>query len=760
MHPTFTRGDNMALWSPESTITLYRVPWDISYSDVVDWNNTDRDTFFASLPSHMVETKSESAYMPLGMSIVIDMPYEQARKFNYCVVENPAQPVDGDSGYKLYYFITETTYPNPSATTLTCELDVWTTRITETQFNMGYVVRSSCAMANSPLVNATNYPQALNRYCSQGDGVATGDYYTTFYTDVYQIDESDENEFICIVSTVELLNDSDSQGLRTNDWGTVDNPKLQTAHGCQADGVYSGCSVYFLAENRFQGFLQIMSKYPWVSQCIVSMYSLPSSMVNMDKVSLGYIYDGTGTVRLYYPSIKGSQNYAWESGSLPRFGDASISIDRFKSSHRYNSVTNAYSKIDKLNTYPYSVIEMTDGLSGQSVFLKPELLGSSEVPLVYMACSIKPFLEFVVFPEFYNNYDGREFTFTYTRGDDQITKTVPYGEVLNCAIWLDNFPSWSIVNNAYLAYMAGTAHTRQYQYDNAQWTLQRSNLSANNTYDNAMLSATSTYQNAMIEKNRAQQEFNAEIYQMQLQNKADILNYLPGQVMTTIGYAGTGLLAGGTMGAVGGAAGIAYGIYQGAANIDAMNGQLIQANAQNDASQKAMLASANLNKYTSTTIAANNLSVASQTNTGDYDMQVQALDAAYADAALTQPSQSGNMGGDGFRYSNGLSYMVTVRYKTVNDDAIVRNGDFFYRFGYAVNRYMHIPTKLVVNKHYSYWKIEQLETASMLMNETEKSVICGIFSNGVTVWKDPYAIGNVIPSDNQIDEDAIDTYYI
>lgn len=746
----------MALWSPESTITLYRVPWDISYSDVVDWNNTDRDTFFASLPSHMVEARSESAYMPLGMSIVIDMPYEQARKFNYCVVENPAQPVDGDSGYKLYYFITETTYPNPSATVLTCELDVWTTRITETQFNMGYVTRSSIAMANSPLVNATNYPQALNRYCSQTDGVATGDYYTTFYTDVYQIDESDENEFICVISTVELLNKTEGVDVPTNDWGTVDNPKLQTANGCQADGIYSGCSVYFLPENRFRGFLKVMSQYPWISQCIVSMYSLPSSMVDMEKVHRGYIGDGTAGVYLYYPKFTGSQNYAWESGSLPQFGDASISIDRFKSNHRYNSVTNAYSKVDKLNAYPYAVIEMTDGLSGQSVFLKPELLGASKVPLVYMACSIQPFLEFAVFPEYYNNYDGRVFTFTYKRGEKSITKTVPYGEVLNCAIWLEDFPSWSIVNNAYLAYMAGTAHTRQYQYNNAQWTLQRSNLTAGNTYDNAMLSATSAYQNAMIEKNRSQQEYEANYAQMLRQNDADVINYTLNQIPTTLGYAtiGSVLGPGGTV------AGAAVGAGQAFVNLEAISGQLTQASAVNAVSQRSMLASANLNKSTSTTIAANNLSVASQTNAGDYDLQVQALDASYADAALTQPSQSGNLGGDGFRYSNGLSYMVTVRYKTVNDDAIVRNGDFFYRFGYAVNRYMHIPERLVVNKHYSYWKIEQLQTASMLMNETEKNVICGIFANGVTIWKDPYAIGNVIPSDNQIDEDAIAEYYV
>lgn len=746
----------MALWNPESTITLYRVPWEISYNNVVDWDNVDRDTYFTSLPSYAVVSKSESAYMPLGMSITIDMPYEQARKYNYCVVENPAQPVDGDSGYKLYYFITNTVYPNPSATTLTCELDVWTTRITDIEFNAGYVVRSSCAMANSPLVNADNYALALNRYCSQTDGVATGDYYITFDTDTYTLDDTETESWVCIISTAELLNSTSG---KTNAWGGVNSPKLETANGCKVDGVYSGCSVYFVKESYFTAFMYIVSTAPWIAQCIVSMYSIPSSLIDESKLKKGNIYRSESSVDLYYPDNSQSSPYVWESGELPTFKDASIDISKFKSDKRYNGITEKYRNIDKLNSYPYSVIEMNDALSGQSIFLKPELMGDTNVPLVYFACAVRPFLKCAVFPKYYNNFNKDEFTFTCNKGGEQVTKSMPYGELLNCAVWFDNFPTWSIVNNAYLAYMAGTANTRQYQYDNAQWTLDRSTLTANNTYNNSVLATTTSYQNAMIEKNRSQQEYEATIDQMNRQNTADILNYMPQAVTNTMGYAAVGLAGGGVAGIVGAGAGVAYGVAQGAANIDAMQGQLTQASSINATNQKAMLASANLNKSTGLTTATNNLNTAAKANAGDYAMQVQAIDASYADAALTQPSQSGNLGGDGFRYANGLSYLLTVRYKTINDDAIVRNGDYFYRFGYAVNRYMQIPDELVVNDYYSYWQIQQLETSSALMNEDEKNVIAGIFSNGVTVWKNPDDIGRIVPSQNKVDESKIATYY-
>src|SRR5699024_6568007 len=42
------------------------------------------------------------------------------------------------------------------------------------------------------------------------------------------------------------------------------------------------------------------------------------------------------------------------------------------------------------------------------------------------------------------------------------------------AVWFQNMPQFSLVNDGFLSYMASTAHTREYQYNAAGWGQEKS----------------------------------------------------------------------------------------------------------------------------------------------------------------------------------------------------------------------------------------------------------------------------------------------
>ena len=475
--------------------------------------------------------------------------------------------------------------------------------------------------------------------------------------------------------------------------------------------------------------MQVIADYPWVSQCIISISSVPSKLMPSDSVELVPLFNG----KFNGYRLTDASNNTWDNDSLPpQLGI--IDVSKLKSDDRFNASTEPYRHIDKLNAYPYAVIELTSSFSGQSVFLKPECLGSNTTALRYIACAVQPFLSCAVFPERYGSFKEGYYEVT----DRGVTRRVPYGELTNCAVWFDEMPTFSIVNNAYIAYMASTAHTRQYQYSDAAWSMSRTRLAAANVYANSVTEANAAYAS---ENDR----INLQRYNARLQFINDAANVASGVATGAMSVAASpnrgSALVGAGLNSMGDAA------------------QFMTNALMNQASINTNQGIANRNFATSTGVASNNLALANRVSSGDYDNQVAGIDASYADAALTQPSQSGNAGGAGLLYSNNVYYTVEVRYKTVSDDALIRNGDYFLRFGYAVNRFMDIPRSLVYNSNYSYWKVQQLVFTKASSNDTERNVIKGVFSKGVTVWKDPKSVGKTLPKGNLPDMTKKADYY-
>lgn len=720
-------------WEPGSSVQLCRVNWDANYQNVVNWEHgqVQRDTYFEALEKASF-VLSESTYMPFNASIVIDCPWEKARKYNYVIVKNPAQPVDGDTDSTLYYFIDKSDYVNPSSTRLNLSLDVWTTRYPSFRLKTGYLERGSLGLANIADGMADNYPKYLNMYCNVPEPIDTGDVYQSYKEYGFSFyDSTRENKFdwvICI-ATVDLQ----------VPWGTVDNPILKTAKGRLVDGVFSGCNVYAVRANSFRTFLTKLSDAPWVAQCIVSLTTVPNGLMppeDDEKAMPNVKLNGEEVDWFYAPAM--SSPFVWQpnqNGSEPpdmpqREGQWECNIDMQDIRVAGWDGVEDYMQLKKLWAYPYTVIELSCGASGQAVYLKPQLLGGNVSTLKYLACAIQPFTQVAVYPDGYGTQYDDSFSITVGATGGYMKRNIPYGEFLNTALWIDQFPQWSIVNNSYIAYMASTANTRAYQYNSADWSLRSANATSVNSYDNSLKSLALQKANTQAQIDTTQANYN-------VQNTAAVAN--------TALSAGQSLLNGQVGSAVFGT--ISSGVNL-ASSVAQQNNNLALASQQ--------LAN---NQATGLDINTSNYELANYVNQGNYDNQVAGIDAGYADAQLMSPSQSGNLGGNGFRYANGLMFTVFLKFKRIMPEAVTRCGDYFYRFGYAVHRYIEMPDDLCVNKYYSYWKVQDMQVSSADSTESERDVIRGIFSQGVTVWKNPGLIGTVLPKDNVVESSGYGKYY-
>jgi hypothetical protein len=76
-------------------------------------------------------------------------------------------------------------------------------------------------------------------------------------------------------------------------------------------------------------------------------------------------------------------------------------------------------------------------------------------------------------------------------------------------------------------------------------------------------------------------------------------------------------------------------------------------------------------------------------------------------------------------------------------------GDYWLRFGYAVQKFGSIPANFKAMSKFTYWKLQETYIISAPMPESFKQAIRGIFEKGVTVWSNPSDIGNIDISDNE-----------
>ncbi|WP_288921983.1 hypothetical protein, partial [uncultured Bifidobacterium sp.] len=318
------------------------------------------------------------------------------------------------------------------------------------------------------------------------------------------------------------------------------------------------------------------------------------------------------------------------------------------------------------------------------------------------------------------------------------------GDFLDTAVWLTDYPQFSIINNNYITYMASTANTRRYQYDNAAWQYNRASATAQNAYDLAQNQLLTDYMNYNQSLPGAVANFGDYVNRFYTNP-----NSFPGASMTYREMADAGVPGANAAQAL-------TTVTSGMLDVVTAIGNVTQPMAwqsQNIAANVSGLTQFQNTQANTAKSADMNLSLANYANKGDYRNAVKGVQAAYADAELNPPSTVGQLGGDGFRWSRGLTSPV-VNFKCVTGGAVQSLFAYWGRYGYQVNRFLWQlsgrPLKdLKVMSKYSYWQLQETYLTCASANESETAAIRGVFEKGVTLWNSPDMIGTTNWLDNE-----------
>lgn len=690
-------------WPVGTEVTLMQVPWDANYRDIVIWDDVQQRNAYldAQALSGTGWRSKRFSYCRPNEPISVPVPYSAAYKYNYVVVQNPMQPVDGEEQpLKLCYFILSTDYVAPGTTQLTLQLDVIQTYQFGVCLGNMFVERGHMGVSNAVFKNGVQNLQGqyLRKYLNVPEGLDVGDSYVMANHEWYPLTDASTFDIgkIIIISSADLAADP----------GTIDSPNLNVADGQNADGIPSGCNVYSMTLSTFKAVLNAMKEKSWVAQCIQSVSTFPARLLS------------AGTDVQLFGSSGITMQFLGETDTLE------LPLKTYATTGNIyqqlsNGVPDGYHDLYKAYTYPYSVIELT-AYNGNSVFLKPELVHGNTLALTVIGCAVAPFARIGVFSTNYGQaFEGgqpvnyNQYTWHGFDGSDHMG-VIPSGDFLDSCLWLADFPQFSIVNSNYITYLASTAHTRAYQYESAGWQNAKSNAASDLAYTQAM------NQTALNEANR---------YDQGPIGAPQIANY-----------------AGQAMGA------IESGLNRLTAQPAVSSNEVTLAGAANYLAQRQTGNLAfNATQDLSRQVAGQNLDYAKYAARGDYANQIAAINATVQDAALQAPSTVGQMGGQGFLWKNGLVGFA-VNYKTAGGAAMRTVCDFWARYGYKIQRFYNFGnakmTALKIMNHFSYWKVSETYITCAKANEAEKDAIRGVLEKGVTVWGNPSEIGNIAPIAN------------
>ena len=511
------------------------------------------------------------------------------------------------------------------------------------------------------------------------------------------------------------------------DYGTVSNPKLRTSTGDINDGMPNGARAYALTAENFNTFMHNIADYPWVSQGITMITVVPRVFCQLSPTTVEIA--GVTANRL-----------------APNPDADGTSFEIYNIFDNYG-IPDRYRHLYKFYTAPYSFIEMT-ALNGGEIILKNECMtigatmsGHTDGSIVRTrSVCAPPQIRGLVMPLGYNtsgtSRDSGDFTVDYYAPDGTLRTTkIGGGEFMDMCVQFDNFPQFSIVNNMYLYYMASNTHSLRYQFQSADWSQQKALTGASLSYNQA----TQNMNTALANQNVANQ---ANWALSGISQEKNVWNGVQGAASNGIGAVGS-LLSGDIGGAINGAVNAAGSGVNAALNADWINrttstqvGAATQT-AQNNVANQAYMRDTN---YDYARFAAK----------GDYENAIAGIQAKVQDAKLTQPSTSGQNGGDPFNMSNGFCGIL-FKWKRLKTNFLVQVGDFWLRYGYYVNRWMRPPQDLKCMSNFTYWKMQQVQVNGT-MPELFKETIRGIFEKGVTVWTNPSDINNIDLADNEIVE--------
>lgn len=689
--PDFGSSFSYELWTPGTEIVLLNVPWFNDYRDIVQFpTQHDFDKWINQQSASSVVVSNLALIKP-NNPVRLDIPFIDANGYNYMAVRSPQTPT-GSRAFTFYYFINSVNYVAPNTTEFIVQLDVWQSFGHKVKFGRCYVERGHIGIADSRSgdnngLDVLTVPEPFDLGAEYG---VVGEYRT----------DNGPNSSVMVISTTDLLEDP----------GTIDNPKLMTASGVGGvNDIPNGADVYFFKRALdFSLWLKNMRDKPWVTRGIIAAYMIPQ--LTMPNGQFAYTRDGREPDKIDGSGVNGKPIRYNLFFSAPQLKDIVPPDWRQRILSR---LPTPYRKLRKFLTSPYLWVELTT-YSGSPLMIRPELLSGDGIPVYQFNSLAMPNPRIMWWVSRYN-----------VASIETEWASSNSGEYLDVQVGLYNFPQVPVVNDGYTTYMASTAHSRAYAYDSADWAQQRAIVGNQLSYDQSSASIDLNTQLTSLGNSNRMQQAN-------LQNTMAMARGIESLAMGGI----TGGVGGAVMGGLTGGASAAMSVYS--------NNQSTSL-----ANQYASGVTSAVNSN-SAYVRDTNKTYADWAAKGDYSNTIAGINAKVQDAKLTQPSTAGQFGGEASMVALGDDpWDLKIKIKFINRQALIAIGDYWLRYGYAVNRFVtNMPDDLGVMTNFTYWKLRETYFETADCPEVYRQTIRGIFEKGVTVWRNPGDIGRLYIGDN------------
>lgn len=724
-----------AKWTPNTRFKLCNVPWDMGYRDIVKWDREAQENYFNDLGGLEFTGCTMAKY---GLPVRLPIPFSQASQYNYLIATND---YDFDTPRSWYYFVRSCDYVNAGTTQLDIQLDVWQSFQHDVTFGTAYVERGHVGVANEKQMD--DYGRGT---LDLPEGLDTGKTLinaTTAYMPLATVESGRVACGVIIVSTTDL----------TVDPGDLTNPKTTTASGSIFENQCNGTQlIYLTSMDDLQTVFGLGANYPWVTQGICGIYSVPripdELLRNQGEYTKLFGKQVTGLkgkiIHLYQNTVHGADRYK----------DVMTMRDFRDNFH----IPQRYRHLKKLLTSPYAVVQCSC-LNGTSIEYAPEQIPSKDLTIreAWLYAPPQPRLNFWI-PNYAAQYADQ-----WSPLPDDMGLPFDKGDMLDAAFGITNFPTFMAVNNGSALALANSAYTRQYAQKSADWAYQKTQMGVNNAYAQSQLSAQyasesnrlgTSNRNSMnaINNQAAQMSTDLTLKNLGFNNQMAQLNTIGSGAIGAVGSLATGNVGG----AAGAVAGAAIGAWTNQRtydnNVSTANQQLANTQSTNNASTSQAnayaLAQTNLTNQQNMQFADMNRSLAQATARGDYANVIAGINAQVQATQTVPPTTSGALGGDGFNLANGI-VGVCVKFRRLSDAALHTIGEYWLRYGYYVQRFMTMPAGLTAMSNFTYWKVHELYLRSSTCPEEYRLTIKGIFESGVTVWTKPDKIGVTDYGDNE-----------
>ena len=364
-------------------------------------------------------------------------------------------------------------------------------------------------------------------------------------------------------------------------------------------------SYVFQTLAHFKTFLDAFADKPWVTQGIVSIMAIP--------------WTGEYSVNSTSAVVAGVTILTVSPGSL------TTKTTPMQSSWRQNIVLGPqgrYQSLEKFLTYPYTVLEMTS-YTGTPLLLKPESWADAHASAASPALrAARPEDHVLPVPGTTPRSPAR------TRPPTLMVWLTTGANSSDMATGITNFPTFSLVNNGYMAFMASNNNSITYQHLLADWSQQRA-LGGN------QLSAEQATGSIGTSQDVNSQGINASQASRDLANTNAALNGVRSGI-NLVGSIGNG--PGGMISAATGMVNAGIGT---AMSINTNNMSTDIANTLSRGTNRAVNDQAGYVRDT-------NKQYGDWAAKGDYQNVIAGINAKVQDAKLIQPTTAGQVGGDAF----------------------------------------------------------------------------------------------------------------